>query len=342
MNRTGRDRREWQILFWVLVASAVASIFHSYVIAPEGSRVWPGIIGLVTNLVIATPIILTELRAERFGVMRRLRRLPLVVYFGIKVVFYLVVIVAGIVGVTWAFAPLLTTAYDPMKELRRSLVFAIELSIAANLIFEIGGLVGFRTLGNLLRGRYVQPRREHRAFLLIDMKNSTGLAEQLGSVRFHELLNVFFQDVADAALDCEAEIHKYVGDEAILTWPESRSISPECLECPFMLLERIERRRRRYMARFGLLPTFRAALHYGEIVAGEIGVVRREIAFVGDTLNVAARLLDAAKEIGRDVLVSEDMLAKVSPPDGIAVEKLPMLTVRGREAPLGIAAVSRT
>ena len=35
----------------------------------------------------------------------------------------------------------------------------------------------------------------------------------------------------------------------------------------------------------------------GEIVAGEIGDVRREIAYVGDTLNVATRLLDAAKEL---------------------------------------------
>ncbi len=107
------------------------------------------------------------------------------------------------------------------------------------------------------------------------MKNSTGLAEQLGAIRFHELLNAFFQDVAHAALECEAEIHKYVGDEAILTWPHGRSIaSGECLDCPFVLLDRIERNRQDYLQRFGIVPTFRAALHYGEIVAGEIGDLR--------------------------------------------------------------------
>ena len=42
-----------------------------------------------------------------------------------------------------------------------------------------------------------------------------------GPIRFHELLNAFFRDIADAALECEAEIHKYVGDEAILTWPDA-------------------------------------------------------------------------------------------------------------------------
>ena len=57
------------------------------------------------------------------------------------------------------------------------------------------------------------------------MKDSTGLAERLGAIRFHELLNAFFRDIADAALECDAEIHKYVGDEAILTWPAGRALS---------------------------------------------------------------------------------------------------------------------
>ena len=95
------------------------------------------------------------------------------------------------------------------------------------------------------------------------------------------------------------------------------------------------------MRRFRVVPEFRAALHYGEIVAGEIGDLRREIAYVGDTLNVAARLLDAAKTLGRDVLVSADLLARSALPAGVVAEPLPTLAVRGREAPLEIAALSR-
>jgi adenylate cyclase len=89
------------------------------------------------------------------------------------------------------------------------------------------------------------------------------------------------------------------------------------------------------------VPTFRASLHYGEIVAGEIGDVRREIAYVGDTLNTAARLLDAAKEMGRDVLASNELLAAAQLPQEVTAEKLPMLSVRGRAQPLGVAALAR-
>ena len=140
----------------------------------------------------------------------------------------------------------------------------------------MGSLLGFRMLRNLLTGRYVRPRREQRAFLLIDMKNSTGVAERLGPVRFHELLNDFFRDIAEAALECEAEIHKYVGDEAILTWPADRAArsTATCSPVPSSLRDFIAANARQYRRRFGVVPEFRAAMHCGEIVAGQIGDVR--------------------------------------------------------------------
>ncbi|HYR66873.1 MAG TPA: adenylate/guanylate cyclase domain-containing protein, partial [Reyranella sp.] len=182
-----------------------------------------------------------------------------------------------------------------------------------------------------------------RVFLLIDMKNSTGLAERLGPIAFHELLNDFFRDVTGAALECDAEIHKYVGDEAILTWPDGRALAEgECLACPFLARDLIAANGERYCTLFGVAPEFRAALHCGEIVTGEIGSdVRREIAYVGDTLNAAARLLDATKSVGHDVLVSADLLKRAALPPGLMAEPLPTLTVRGRQAPLTIAALQR-
>ncbi|MBV8410011.1 MAG: adenylate/guanylate cyclase domain-containing protein [Alphaproteobacteria bacterium] len=341
MRQSRRDRRDWRVFLWVSVVSAIVSAYFGVQVMPLRSTVPLGIfIGVLTSLLIATPLTWLELRGERTEVMRRLRRLPLALYFAVKVVIYLVVIVTGLLIQRLITMPLTDMPIVFDDEFRQSMVFAVIMSVAVNLVFEIGFLLGFGTLKNLLIGRYVQPKREQRVFLLMDMRDSTGVAERLGPVLFHELLNDFFRDIAYAAIECEAEIYKYVGDEAILTWTSEQAVADgACLACPFLVRDRIEANRRHYLDRYGLVPAFRAALHYGEIVTGEIGDLRREIAYVGDTLNVAARLLDSAKTLEKDVLVSNDLLDHSQLPAELAAEPLPTLTVRGRVAPLGISAL---
>ena len=331
-----RDRRNWRLFFRLSIAAAVISALFGYSQGPD-TPLHSLMTGIAGSLFIATPIMLLEIKGQR-RVLRRLRRLPLPAYLGLKITFYLVVILGGL-----SLLPALhiTDAERFAATFRASLVFSVIMAVGTNVVIEIGLLLGFGTLRNLFTGRYVQPRRELRAFLLIDMRDSTGLAERLGAVPFHELLNDFFRDVSEAALECGAEIHKYVRDEAILTWQQKTVADGDCLRCPFIAAELIEERRAHYLARYGAVPAFRASLHYGEIVAGEIGDVRREIAYVGDTLNSAARLLEAAKEMGRNVLASEDLLGQTALPDGVTAEKLPTLSVRGRAQPLGVSALGR-
>ena len=342
MNLSRRSRREWRIIVWIVLTSVPISAYFGYAVAPADTPPLEATVnGALTALLIATPIALLELKGGRVAFLRRLRRLPLYVYFLLRILFYFVVIIGGLllmrVLIVYRVSPFTMDAV-----FRNSIVFSIAMAVFGNVIILTGTLLGFGTLKNLLTGRYVQPRREQRAFLLIDMRDSTGLAERLGPIRFHELLNEFFRDISDAALDCGAEIHKYVGDEAILTWPGGRALAEgDCLACAFVARDFIAAGAKRYRERYGGVPEFRAALHYGEIVAGEIGDVRREIAYVGDTLNVAARLLDAAKTLGRDVLVSADLLERATLPPGVVAEPLPTLTVRGRAAPLAISALQR-
>jgi len=237
----------------VSLTAAAISAWFGYRVAPDGQpELRSALSGVLTSLVIATPILLFLLKGERAGPLRRLRRLPLALYFAAKVLFYFVVIVGGLMVSRyffWLDNPPEFFAFDGV--FRRSIVFSVAMAVVGALAAEMSGLLGFGTLKNLLIGRYVQPRRERRAFLLIDMKDSTGVAERLGPVRFHELLNDFFHDVADAALECEAEIHKYVGDEAILTWPEAAATDGDCLRFPFLAQEVVERRRKTYLSRFG-------------------------------------------------------------------------------------------
>ncbi|WP_421997770.1 adenylate/guanylate cyclase domain-containing protein [Reyranella sp.] len=343
MSLSRRGRWELRIVAGVnLVSAPVSAIFGMLTTPADSSVLLSALVGIVTSFLIATPVVLFEIRSSRPGRLRRLRRLPLALYFALKVLVYFVIIISGLVLVRLLFMPWMTHRAFGDGLFEGSLAFAVGMSVVGNLGFEMGRLLGFGTLRNFVTGRYVQPRTERRTFLLIDMKDSTGVAERLGPVRFHELLNTFFRDITDAALECEAEIHKYVGDEAILTWSGDAGLDDgDVLNCPFVARDLIAANREQYRRRFGVEPTFRAALHHGDIVAGEMGDLRREIAFVGDTLNVAARLLDSAKTLGHDVLVSADLLARAGLPPGLRSLPLPTLAVRGRGAPLEIAALER-
>ncbi len=339
-HRAGRDRR---IIVIVVLVSAAASAVFGYLAAPPGfSRLVSSLLGVVNAIAVATPIVLFEVYRTHWAFARRMRRLPLLAYLAFKNVYYLVCIVGGTVLVRLVFNGIMGRPLEFDRIMVNSFVFGALMVFIGTFAFEMGRLLGWVTLKNLLTGRYVQPRREQKVFLLIDMKDSTGHAERLGPIRFHELLNDFFRDVADAALECDAEIHKYVGDEAILTWSAGTALADgDCVACPFIARDFIAAHDERYRTRFGVVPAFRATLHCGEIVAGEIGDLRREIAYVGDTLNVAARLLEAAKTLHRDILVSADLLDAVPLPPDLRAEPLPTLELRGRNAPLEIFALSR-
>src|SRR3546814_2461537 len=84
---------------------------------------------------------------------------------------------------------------------------------------EMAQLLGPGVLGDLMRGRYHQPRRENRLFVFFDMRGSTAIAERIGDVTFHRLLNRFFIDLTEAVLPWHGIVHKYVGDELLVTWP---------------------------------------------------------------------------------------------------------------------------
>ena len=64
-----------------------------------------------------------------------------------------------------------------------------------------------------------------------------------------------------------------------------------------------------YLSQFDVVPTFRVGVHGGEVVVSEQGDTRRSIGVYGDTINIAARMEDAAKEHGVACVLSGDIAA---------------------------------
>ena len=114
-----------------------------------------------------------------------------------------------------------------------------------------------------------------------------------------------------------------------------------CLDCFFAARDRIAEKADLYRREFGSIPRFRAGMHAGPVVISECGNSRRQIAYFGDTVNVAARLQERCKEVGLSLLVSADLLRHVRPGPDFVVKVQGEAQLRGRSATVQVFAVER-
>ncbi|WP_338395287.1 adenylate/guanylate cyclase domain-containing protein [Fulvitalea axinellae] len=189
--------------------------------------------------------------------------------------------------------------------------YLIYFFVASCIIFlfrKLHDRLGPWTLWNVLSGRYANPKEERRIFMFLDLKNSTQMAERLGHVKYSRLLQDCFSDITESVFLYEAEVYQYVGDEVVLTWRADKGLKGcRPLALFFDYRKRLEARTDYYMERYGAVPEFKTGLNIGLVTAVEVGVIKRELAYHGEVLNVAARLRSLCSEADRDILISEDL-----------------------------------
>jgi adenylate cyclase len=232
------------------------------------------------------------------------------------------------------------------KWLTEKFPIAVAFGFFASLLvlstYELTRLIGSRVLFNVALGRYRSPVREARVLMFLDLAGSTSLAEAMGELRVQGLLTRFFFDIDGPIVAHGGEVHAYVGDEVIVTWPlDERMSGGRCIDCFFAIADSIAEKANSYRQEFGMVPSFRAGLHAGQVVISECGSSRRQLAYFGDTVNVTARLQEHCQEVGRNLLVSANLLRHMKLKPAFAVEPLGEVRLRGRAAAIEVFAVER-
>jgi adenylate cyclase len=91
---------------------------------------------------------------------------------------------------------------------------------------------------------------------------------------------------------------------------------------------------------FGVQPEFKAGLHYGNVMAGEIGVVKRDIAYSGDVLNTTARIQGKCNELRVDILLSKSLIDRLHAAiDKFTVQELGTIELRGKKEKVHLCTV---
>ncbi|MRI01393.1 adenylate/guanylate cyclase domain-containing protein [Kriegella sp. EG-1] len=186
-----------------------------------------------------------------------------------------------------------------------SLTFSLFLSLFYS---EISENLGYGVLMNFFTGKYHKPTVEKRVFMFLDMKSSTTIAEELGHIKYFELLKEYYSDFSNAVIQHYGEVYQYVGDEIVISWEYKNGIAKNnCIQCFFAMKDSLAKKEEWYTRTFGISPTFKAGMHYGEVTTGEIGALKKEIIFTGDVLNTTARIQGLCNEFGADLLISADL-----------------------------------
>jgi len=162
---------------------------------------------------------------------------------------------------------------------------------------------------SFLLGKYFHPKREERIFMFLDLRSATRIAEQLGEGRYFNFLKDIFRDVTPSILKSKGEIYQYVGDEVVVSWKKDAGIlNANCLQCFLDIQQQLVDNASYYQEKYDdIIPEFKAGLHFGFVMVGEIGVVKRDIAYSGDVLNTAARIQSKCNELGVNILISKNL-----------------------------------
>jgi len=141
----------------------------------------------------------------------------------------------------------------------------------------------------------------------------------------------------------KGEIYKYVGDEVIITWPLKEGLKDgRCIRLFFEAVDRVKQERNLFEKEYGAVPEFKAGMHCGRVVSGEMGDTKKEIAFLGDVINTTARIEEECNPHRTAFLISGDLLQKTGPGNEYRYEKIGNIGLRGKMEPMELYAVERT
>ena len=204
-------------------------------------------------------------------------------------------------------------------------ILAYTLFFLAIITFTIqmSRKIGYSTLLNMITGKYHSPREEERIFMLLDLKSSTAIAEKFGNLKYHQFLNDFYYDITKCIITAKGNIYRYVGDEIVVSWNMKTGLqNVNFLRTYFYIKFEIRKQREKYLTLYGIVPEYTTCFHEGVIIVGEIGEVKSQIVFSGETLSELQKLKKARSKFQSDLIISESLIRQIEIPEIYIAEQL--------------------
>lgn len=95
------------------------------------------------------------------------------------------------------------------------------------------------------------------------------------------------------------------------------------------------------MENYNTIPKFKAGIHMGKITIVEIGEIKRDLAYHGDTINTTARIQSICNEHNKTLLISKFLFDNIMANDNYKTESLGLIHLKGKQKAVEIISIER-
>jgi adenylate cyclase len=206
-----------------------------------------------------------------------------------------------------------------------------------NLRTTFGKYMTSTVLEHLLAGKVALGGESLEVTILFtDIRGFTTISEKMDPQQLVGLLNEYFTEMVGIVMQENGVVDKYIGDAIMAVFGApvpKKDDAANAVRAAVRMRTALVELNVRLKARG--LPSLRTGIgiHSGEVVAGNIGCEKRmEYTVIGDAVNLASRLETSTKDLGVNVLISEDTYTLAR--DVVDVRPVREITVKGRKAPV--------
>ncbi|WP_082905813.1 adenylate/guanylate cyclase domain-containing protein [Bradyrhizobium centrolobii] len=225
----------------------------------------------------------------------------------------------------------------------REIVPALGVAIYRQILLitatqSLDSYLGRMTGAKVLAGEIVRGQGEiiEAAIVLADLSGFTTVTDREDAMDIVRWLNEHLEAIGDPVIENGGEILKFLGDGLLAVFPAMSRTGSRCEACEAAFSTAMEALRRndavnarRKQAGEPQL-VLDVALHFGEVVYGNVGTSRRlDFTVIGRAVNEVSRIEKLCDELGLHVLISDEFAKRCSQ----RLTNLGAFTLRGVGSP---------
>jgi adenylate cyclase len=173
-------------------------------------------------------------------------------------------------------------------------------------------------------------QRRHLTVLFADIMAFTTISEHKDPAEVVDMLNHFFTQMVDLVFEHQGTLDKFLGDGLMVFFGAPLEVpraASQAVACAIAMQQRLHA-----LKQEGATPIqgLRVGVNTGEAIIGNIGSAKRmDFTIVGDVVNVAARLLEVARQEEAPIVISEATYREVE--GQFSMKAGPSVVLRGRQ-----------